>query len=136
LGGLIYAGALDRLSQARAERLKRLKAMADKMPISIGRHHGEGKGALRKKELLEKIGPLSELFQEASEDEAVVSLREGFLAGLERHHGSSRSAGYLEVVKGLAESVSGQGTRWLQAVVDRLCLRAGELMPSMDLFKS
>ncbi|MCJ7597011.1 MAG: protein GlmU [Desulfobacterales bacterium] len=133
-GNLIYAGVLNKLSLAKTERLKRLKALADKMPLSLERHPRDRKAAVRKKELLDKIRNISQLFYEESEHRTVVKWREGFLTKLERHR-ASQGGGYLEIVKSLPESVSEEGTRWLQRVIDDLCQRASEIMPSMALFK-
>jgi len=133
-GDLIYAGALHKLSLAKAERLKRLKAMADKMPLSLQRHPKDAKAAFRKKEFQDKIQEISELFYEEAEGRTVGKLREGFLAKLNRHR-SSQGEGYQEVIKSLPDSASEEGTRWLQRIIDDLGQRAGKIMPSMALFK-
>jgi hypothetical protein len=61
LGGLLYAGAVEKISRAKQERLSRLKAMSEKMLDSLVRS-AKGKAGIRKQEFHDRISELIQLF--------------------------------------------------------------------------
>lgn len=122
MGELLYAGALEVLALAKDERLKRLTAMAGKVPAA------ESPG----KDFKEKAGELCEVFTEAAAVRETGPEGLEFLGAVES--GTSASAGYLETIQGLTPEVAARGTRWLQEIVDGLCRGADSCFPSMSLF--
>jgi len=113
-GPLVYEGALRALASARKERTKRLAALvATVTPDDAAR-----------RELRERIGDLLAIF-----DSPDVPDGSAFLAAL-----PDGAAGYLEMIRSLPPEVAAAGVHWLQGIVDGLCARADDLLPSMALF--
>ena len=127
-GDLMYEGALAALAGAKEERLRRLKAMATKVPAS---HRFSG-------ELSENLDALAEVFAPGPEQNGEPlwagddqRLQEEFLAAFwQRVQGEDS---YLTAIKSLTPALSSQGVEWLEKVVDSLCLRAAALFPSLGL---
>lgn len=134
-GELIYAGALDKLALAKRERIKRLKAMADNMPETIKRSESNGQPAPGKIEFRDKIQQVCELFTEDMAARKGIEHRDSFLNGFDSHK-ENNDDNYIDTVQGLPHAVSQEGTRWLDQVVEGLCHKAGELLPSLVLFKT
>jgi len=131
-GDLVFAGAMDKLSSAKEERLKRFQSMAKKAVDSIARYPDRKQFEVGVKELHAAADALRELF---SGDHALglgADLRQGFLAAVQAQmQGSGRK--YIEFIKGLSTEASKAGTRWLEAVVSSLCSEAQALMPSLEI---
>lgn len=132
-GDLMYRGALKKICLAMEERTRRLKAMAEKMPLSMGVSKAEGTSAIRKREFHEKVKELCSLFSREDESPPLQGARERFLKEVHFCSGS-RGSTYLDTVKGLPDSAAGLGTQWLQQHVSELCTKAAALMPSLRLF--
>ncbi len=124
LGELVYAGARELLARAKEERLKRLRAMAAKVPAS---HRSSA-------ELNENLDALGEMFATAAERDLTPPSGAGdaFLTGLWQAVEGETS--YIAAVKALTPALSGQGVQWLEQIVDSLCTRADALFPSLSLF--
>lgn len=127
-GDLIFEGALAVLAGAKEERLKRLKALAAKVPAS---HRLSGG-------LSEHLDALAEVFAPGLEQSAeplwsgeVGRLQEEFLAAFWRQVQGEDS--YVAAIKRLTPALSSQGVQWLEGIVDSLCTRAGALFPSLGL---
>jgi bifunctional UDP-N-acetylglucosamine pyrophosphorylase/glucosamine-1-phosphate N-acetyltransferase len=120
LGVLVYEGALEMLSLAREERVKRLRAMAAKVPDSTvgGREFRAGA-------------------------DAVCALFEGDPAAPDggefvdrfRQAGSDATGNYLETVQGLTPELRAMGIEWLERIVRTFCDDTDALVRSMDLFE-
>ncbi len=123
LGGLVYEGALAMLAGAKQERLKRLKAMAAKVPASR-RYFGE---------LSENLDALAQMFAGGAEPEGTwpSGAGEAFLAAF--WQAAEGETSYTAAIKGLTPALSGQGVQWLDEIVDSLCTRADALFPSLSL---
>jgi bifunctional UDP-N-acetylglucosamine pyrophosphorylase / glucosamine-1-phosphate N-acetyltransferase len=121
-GSLIYTGAMEMLAGATAERLKRLNAMAVKVPAS---HRASD-------ELRENVHALEEILGGRADPAA----DEGFLDAFWGEVGlqADAEAGYIPAIKALAPAVAGQGVKWLERTVEALCRRADSLFPSLGLF--
>lgn len=117
-GPLMLEGALEMLSLARDERLKRLVAMAGKVSTASG----EGRS------FVEHIGEVRSLFERESPLDAA-----GGLVGVFRDAAEAGS-NYLETVRGLSADARESGVEWLSAIVAGRCARADELLADMDLF--
>jgi UDP-N-acetylglucosamine/UDP-N-acetylgalactosamine diphosphorylase len=121
-GALVYEGALATLAGAKAERIKRLKAMAAKVPHA-NRYSSE---------LRENMDALGELFADGAA--AAVSsgaAAEAFLAGFSQ--AAEGETSYIKAIKSLTPAVSAQGVQWLEQTVDTLCVRADALLPSLGI---
>ena len=128
-GLLLYAGVLEQLAAGKKERLKRLKAMAQKAVAS-------GKDVPARRELHEKISLIEELFTGKIPD--VLSRtdpsREIFLNDFEKIAGGNRT-NYIETIQGMPAAVSSKGVAWLSGIVDALAQKAAQAVPSMALIK-
>jgi bifunctional UDP-N-acetylglucosamine pyrophosphorylase / glucosamine-1-phosphate N-acetyltransferase len=132
LGYLVYNGALDNLRLARGERVKRLKALAEKMPDSA--RHDESDGIKnRKLEFHRNVDPLCALFEEGAELQPGDPHRDTFLKGLETAK-RDRNSDYVTAIQSLPEAVSKEGTRWLEGIILDRCKKAAGLLPGMSLF--
>ena len=128
-GLLLYAGVLEQLAAGKKERLKRLKAMAQKAVAS-------GKDVPARRELHEKISLIEELFTGKIPD--VLSRtdpsREIFLNDFEKIAGGNRT-NYIETIQGMPAAVSSKGVVWLSGIVDALAQKAAQAVPLMALIK-
>jgi UDP-N-acetylglucosamine/UDP-N-acetylgalactosamine diphosphorylase len=119
LGEELYAGALEVLAAAKEERVSRLLAMAQKVPVT------EAAG----KELHDKVGELCDGFAAPppanSEGERFLSAFGSVPAVAE--------LGYVDAIKSLTQGLSSVGVQWLQQIVDTLAGRADALLPALGL---
>jgi bifunctional UDP-N-acetylglucosamine pyrophosphorylase/glucosamine-1-phosphate N-acetyltransferase len=134
-GELIYAGVLDKLTLAKRERIKRLKAMAGKIPENKKRNDRNGQVPPGKSEFRDKIQKVCEVFTEEIAAKEGVEPRDRFLDAFESYK-ANNDGSYIETIQGLPDSVSQEGTRWLDTIVEGLCNKAGKLLPSLLTFKT
>jgi UDP-N-acetylglucosamine/UDP-N-acetylgalactosamine diphosphorylase len=134
-GELIYAGLRDKLALAKKERIKRLKAMAQKMTASLDRDEPNDRAAARKQQFYDRIPEVSEIFTGETASLDSTERRDRFLEGFHRHKKESGGS-YLEVVQTLPSAVSQDGTQWLQQIIDDLCMQTAAMMPLLGLFKN
>lgn len=134
-GEFIYAGALDKLTLAKRERIKRLKSMAGNMPETKKKSERNGQYTPGKSEFRDKIQQVCELFTEELAAMEGIEPRGRFLKAFEGYK-ENNDGNYIDVIQGLPYSVSQEGTRWLNRIVDGICHKAGELLPSLVLFKA
>ncbi|MCD6353706.1 MAG: UDP-N-acetylglucosamine pyrophosphorylase, partial [Proteobacteria bacterium] len=133
-GDLIYDGLMDNISLAKKERAKRLKAMAEKMPASLKQYNTHGGAATGKQEFHDHSEEAFSLFLAPEESEEETELRHCFLAGFHKHK-EEHNTGYIHIIQSLPASVSQDGVRWLNRVVETRCQNAATLMPGLQLFK-
>jgi UDP-N-acetylglucosamine/UDP-N-acetylgalactosamine diphosphorylase len=133
-GNLIYAGLLDKMGLAVEERMKRLKAMARKMPESIKETGSKDKWAVGKREFYDRIEEACELFSGEISANAGAEHRNRFLTDFFDHR-KQNDGGYIEVVKSLPAAVSKEGTLWLDKIIQALCKEVAALFPSFNIFK-
>lgn len=121
LGELVYEGALAVLAQAKDERIKRLTAMASKVPATTeaGR------------EFCDSVSAVCALFL----DEDDLPAGEAFL-DVFRPAEAARTGNYIETVQRMDPELSAMGIEWLGDIVDVVSHRAAAFVPSMDLFAS
>ena len=119
MGGLVYAGALEMLSLAKEERIRRLTTMAAKVPVSTpaGR------------EFSERADATCTMF----EGDPEVPDGQEFIDTLQPA-GAAATSNYLETVQGMTPELRSKGIQWLQQIVDALCGQVDECLSSMDLF--
>ena len=132
LGYLIYNGALDNLRLARGERAKRLKALAEKMPDSA-RHDESESIKNRKLEFHRNVDEICALFEEGADLQLGDPYRDTFLEGLETVK-KGRNSDYVTTIQSLPETVSKEGTRWLEEIILDRCKKAAGLLPAVTLF--
>ncbi len=133
-GSLILSAALENLRLAKEERIKRLKDMAAKMPITRDREKGTPQLRKAKREFYEKAQDLEELLTCDAGKRAGEEHRDSFLSILvksEAEYGDH----YIEVIQSLPPSATETGTRWLDAIVHHICDRVRKALPALNLFK-
>jgi len=138
MGEMLYEGVLDKLDMALNERIKRLKALSDKMPESVKRYRKVVKGQVdekllrQKQELFDKWQEVEAVFASGREAPGDHSCREPFLEQIERAV-REKGSDYVGVIQGLDDTWSAEGTRWLQGIVDGINRQVLDLMPSFSL---
>lgn len=125
MGRLVYAGALEMLSLAKEERIKRLVAMVEKVSTD----------AWAGKELRERVDEVCALFTAgpATAGTHAAAWGQRFLSSFEAGAAES-GAGYTDTIQGLTKDIRAAGLQWLQGLVDLLCAQADFLLPSLGLF--
>jgi len=132
-GELIYNGALDKIILAKEERIKQLTAMANNIAGSLEKKES-GASTSGKREFCNNIMQIAELFNSEILSKTGVDIRKRFLNGFHAHS-KDHGGNYIDVVQSLAGSISQRGTRWLDRIINELCLRAKEILPLLGLFK-
>ena len=134
MGEELYAGALDKLDLAIAERLSRFQALAAKMERSIAiseRILSGGKKELlirQKREFMEKWPAIEACFTAGREASPADRQRDLFLAALRQSGGLDKD--YLQAIQDLDATASGAGTAWLQNLVEVVIDRVLDCIPS------
>ncbi len=134
-GILLYAGVMEQLAAAKKERLKRLKAMAEKA-VNLPAKENNGPSGRKRRELYEQTGYIEDIFIRKT-DECLVGTdqsRESFLDDFGKAAQAKRM-GYIETIQGLPAEVSSKGVAWLNAIVTGLGKEVARVLPAMDLFK-
>jgi bifunctional UDP-N-acetylglucosamine pyrophosphorylase / glucosamine-1-phosphate N-acetyltransferase len=119
LGPLVYAGALEVLAGAKQERVKRLLAMAAKVPATGQAAREWRTGADRACGLF------------AAAPEGAAASGEAFVAELAALTGSTAS--YIEAIQSLPRAAACRGVNWLQQIVDALMAEAAAVLPALEL---
>ncbi len=133
-GHLIFAAILENLQIAKDERIKRLKDMAAKMPVSPDKEKDRAKTIRVKQEFYEKGKLLEELLASDTSKPAGEEKRDQFLNALVKHRGE-HGGNYIEVIQSLPPHVSTGGTQWLDAIVNFICGQSGKALPALNMFK-
>ena len=133
-GHLIFAAILENLQIAKEERIKRLKDMAAKMPVSPDKGKDRAKTIRVKQEFYEKGKLLEELLVSDASKTAGEEKRDQFLNALVKHR-EEHGGNYIEVIQSLPPDVSTGGTQWLDAIVNLICGQAGKALPALNMFK-
>jgi UDP-N-acetylglucosamine/UDP-N-acetylgalactosamine diphosphorylase len=135
MGTALYNGALEKLDMALTERIKRLGAVAAKMPESIeilGGKDVSGKVIEKKKEFINKWDDMKQGFSHSLDYEGKVSLREQFLEAVEESV-KLKGKDYITSIKGLGDKESSIGVSWMQGIVDEICGKTWELLPGLNI---
>jgi len=133
-GRLIFEGVLEKLRMAKEERMKRLKEMASKMPVTPGKGQGPTKISGAKREFFEKVKGVEELLAKDAAGFADQEKMDHFLTAFGKHPEGQRGD-YIEVIQNLPRDVSRAGTQWLDSIVDRICAQVAAVLPALNLFK-
>ena len=130
-GSLLYAGVREALASAGKERLKRLRAMAEKAAAF------SGPDAEARKEFLGQTGFCEDLFTGKIPDVFTKTepLREAFLEDFAKSAQNNKTD-YIGVIQNLPGAVSAKGTAWLNGIVRALGDQTAKALPLMGIFKN
>lgn len=133
-------GLQDKIEMAISERLKRLGAFSEKLMVSAKKYREQMKEKASEKllsqkhELHEKWAELQQTMASGAGEAGLNETRDAFLSLVQRKITTSGND-YLTVIKELDGQECDKGTRWLQEIVDTVCRKAFELLPSYGLSK-
>jgi bifunctional UDP-N-acetylglucosamine pyrophosphorylase/glucosamine-1-phosphate N-acetyltransferase len=133
-GSLIYNGAMDQLSLAGKERLKRFRAMAQKT-VSPSLNQQNTESISEKQALYDHMGDIEDVLCEQIQDDLIQSAQEAFLRDFLKFC-ENDSKPYIETIQKLSPDVSAKGVKWLQGIVDYYCQRAASMLSFLRLFKT
>lgn len=119
-GNLLYEGLMDKISLAKKERLKRLKELAEKTKKTRPEFYGNY-------ETFEAV------FTKDSTITEGIRERDIFLEAIETQRRDDDRP-YIEFIKGLPETISLEGTRWLDTIIERICKKTAGVLPNLKLF--
>jgi bifunctional UDP-N-acetylglucosamine pyrophosphorylase / glucosamine-1-phosphate N-acetyltransferase len=134
-GLLLYAGVLEQLAAAKKERLKRLKAMAEKA-VAPSRKERQEASARQRQELYEQIGFLEGIFTGKAPEvlTGTDQSREVFLGEFGKAAGE-KMVNYIATIQSLPAEISSKGVFWLNGIVNALAEKAAQALPSLGLCK-
>jgi bifunctional UDP-N-acetylglucosamine pyrophosphorylase/glucosamine-1-phosphate N-acetyltransferase len=132
-GRLVFEGVLEKLRMAKEERIKRLKDMASKIPITPGKGHDTTTASGAKRDFFEKVEGVEEILVKDAGG-IFDGERDRFLTAFEKH-GAGQKGGYIEVIQSLPPDVSRAGTQWLDSIIHRICGQVARVLPALKLFK-
>lgn len=132
-GPLLYAGVMGQLALARKERLKRLRAMAQKAIAPVS-HEGKRKPVRSRQSFYEQMESIEGVFSGNVQNDATQRSRDAFLRDFQKATANDR-AHYIETIRHLPPEVSSKGVEWLKSLVDDLCERTATAVPLLNLFK-
>jgi bifunctional UDP-N-acetylglucosamine pyrophosphorylase / glucosamine-1-phosphate N-acetyltransferase len=133
----LFSGVLDKLDLILAERVKRLGAVAAKLPASIEsrRQLGEGEElaavTTRQRGLHESWPRIEEALKAGRKEQGDSSLRDSFLERIIRG-GEERGGSYIATIQGLEPVWAEKGSDWLQGIVDGITRNVLDLLPSFE----
>ena len=133
-GLLIYDGAMENLSLAMQERLKRLKIMAGKA-VSIPARQVEAQPPDEKRALFEHMNDVEGVFSGEISDDVIHRNQEVFLECFIQS-GRNGVVPYIEFIRQLPPDISAKGIKWLQSIVDYYCQRISRVLSSTGLFRT
>jgi len=128
---LIRSG-IEILDRAVEERVKRLTAFAEKLPLSaeIYRKSMEGENTpevlLRQEQFFKSRHRVGDLLLESRQGEYGTEARDKFLAVVDKHRSGEN---YIEVIRNLPPDGAEEGSRWLQEIVDEVTKDVHEIIP-------
>jgi UDP-N-acetylglucosamine/UDP-N-acetylgalactosamine diphosphorylase len=136
----LLEGALEKLDEAIAERLRRLGQVANQMPRSIETWRkltstSVANGTVQKKqEFFERWPDMEQVFKDSLHHEGNPSQRDAFLSIVEKAT-NQRGKSYLGVVKGFDKTEAVLGTTWLQGLVNEISGSIWKMLPTLGIIK-
>ena len=130
----LHDAAIETISLAIGERIKRLGEVAQRLPRSmdlIEKANGAKeppKAWHQQREFHERWPEISGSFDQTLQYAGRPPLLDAFLNGLEKTAGP-RGRDYLDTIRGLDQASSGQGSLWLQDIVDHPVEAAMQMLP-------
>ena len=132
-GGSLYAGVVEQLASARKERLKRLRAMAEKA-ADPALAEGKPETAAAGQAWIEHLESIEGVFGAGDPGEATQRFRDAFIGDFEKIIGKDRIP-YIEAIRSLPPEVAAKGVSWLKSLVNDLCETTSRTVTSLNLFK-
>jgi bifunctional UDP-N-acetylglucosamine pyrophosphorylase/glucosamine-1-phosphate N-acetyltransferase len=132
-GPLLYAGVMGQLGLAKKERLKRLRAMAQKSVAPVSQE-GKRKPVRSRQSFYEQMESIEGVFSGNVQNGATQRSRDVFLEDFQKATANDR-ADYIEAIRHLPPEVSSKGVEWLKSLVDALCEKTATAVPLLNLFK-
>jgi bifunctional UDP-N-acetylglucosamine pyrophosphorylase/glucosamine-1-phosphate N-acetyltransferase len=132
-GPLLYDGVMSQLVLARKERLKRLRAMAQKAVAAVS-HGGKLKTAKSRQSFYEQMENIEGLFNVNLQNDATQRACDAFLGDFQKATANNRTH-YIETIRHLPPEVAAKGVVWLKSLVDDCCERVATAAPLLNLFK-
>jgi len=123
-----------KLRMAKEERVKRVKDMASKMPVSSSKGKDTTKTTEARQEFHERVNQVEERLISDAGKRADVEERDRFLTALKKYR-EKQGGGYIEVIQSLPRDLSRVGTQWLDSIVDRICGQVATALPALKIFK-
>ncbi|MEN6473287.1 MAG: hypothetical protein ABFD81_04670 [Syntrophaceae bacterium] len=127
----LMAAALNLLDKAIDERIKRLKALAMKMPESV-KGHKASRASEKSEIMIRRQTELYNAWQAVEESLTAMrghagdtGVRDAFLKELSRSQGP-----YIQVIKDLNQATCHTGTRWLTGLVEQITAAALKPLPT------
>jgi bifunctional UDP-N-acetylglucosamine pyrophosphorylase/glucosamine-1-phosphate N-acetyltransferase len=134
-GPELYRGAIEKLDMAVGERLKRFKALSEKMEQSIALAGNVPDDEKRetliglKREFLSNWSKVEECFDGKHEETTALEEKNAFL-GIIRDKLIEKESDYITVIQSLDADEKLKGTAWLQTTVDEIVQRVLDVIPS------
>jgi UDP-N-acetylglucosamine/UDP-N-acetylgalactosamine diphosphorylase len=132
-GPLLYEGVMEQLALARNERIKRLKAMAQKAAA----HSPAGRNPetiAAGQAVNEHMKPLEGAFSGSASGDVTLGSRDAFFDAFQKAAGNDRGS-YIETIQRLPADIRSKGVQWLSRLVDGLCEKAAKTLSGLELFK-
>lgn len=132
-GSFIYTGAMSQLASAREERMKRLRAMAQRAAISFPQKLSTTKMKERQV-LFENIGKIEDILAQNIYDTKTTKSEKIFLRDFEQFC-SKHAMPFIETIQKLPPAISAKGVLWLQEIVNYYCQSISTVLTSLKLFR-
>jgi UDP-N-acetylglucosamine/UDP-N-acetylgalactosamine diphosphorylase len=135
MGKSLYQGALEKLEMAIHERMRRLRALAQKMSESAEKYRAvmnnkaDERVLRQKQELFDRWQTLEEVLGATMEVRGDLSVLEPFVKETIKQ-AKEKGFDYVATIQGLDRKWSARGTEWLQWIVDEVNGQALKVIPS------
>lgn len=131
MGSFLLEGLLEMLASARKERVKRLKAMAERAakPAAPSR---ELKSADARREFADNIDRIENVFGPGAGAGFANDIRDRFLSDFSKAADGQQTS-YIETIQALPAAVSASGVEWLSGIVAGLYKQVAAIMPSLPV---
>lgn len=126
----LYEGAIEKIEIILDERIKRFKSLSSKMKKSIGLFKSISDERMsekllnQKKELLENIGDIENVFNQYLKYSGNTDMRNEFLKDVDS------STDYIKMIKHLDKKSSEIGTSWLRSIINEIRVKVLEFLPT------
>ena len=126
---------VDKSEMVIDERIRRLKALANKMPESIAIQKSRlkktppSRSMVQQTELYENMMDITSILRDMRDDKGDISIRDTFLEDLIPYL-RPHQKDYIAVIKLLESKVKNNGTLWLQGIIDTTMSKVLDVIPS------
>jgi len=133
----LFVGLKEKLGMAIDERVRRLKALGQKMPESVtayqnyARENASSRILKQKKEFFERRDALEDFFRSQKNIAVKEDIKDAFMEKI-RQGVQTSGKDYISVIKGLKDTDKENGTVWLRSIVDHIINGALKFLPSFN----